>query len=72
MLPWHAGMVAVMDNDDHIGPFNIGNPGACAPCTRLPSTQSHNHTINASPAPSAQTALHEPLALSCTGFLLPI
>lgn len=21
------GMVAVMDNDDHIGPFNIGNPG---------------------------------------------
>lgn len=23
-----AGMVRVMDNDDHIGPFNIGNPGA--------------------------------------------
>lgn len=23
----HAGMVAVMDNDEHIGPFNIGNPG---------------------------------------------
>ncbi|GMH36214.1 hypothetical protein BSKO_04082 [Bryopsis sp. KO-2023] len=22
-----AGMVAVMDNDEHIGPFNIGNPG---------------------------------------------
>jgi UDP-glucuronate decarboxylase len=21
------GMVAVMDNDEHIGPFNIGNPG---------------------------------------------
>lgn len=22
-----AGMVAVMDNDEHIGPFNVGNPG---------------------------------------------
>lgn len=23
-----SGMVRVMDNDDHIGPFNVGNPGA--------------------------------------------
>ena len=22
-----AGMVAVMDNDEHLGPFNVGNPG---------------------------------------------
>ena len=22
-------MTRVMDNDDHIGPFNVGNPGGC-------------------------------------------
>ena len=27
-LPLASGMVRVMDNDDHIGPFNVGNPGA--------------------------------------------
>ncbi len=32
---WPAGMVRVMDNDDHIGPFNIGNPGARSQGLRL-------------------------------------